>query len=278
MHSPTRESKDMRLVSWNVNGLRAVLNKQRFYPAFAAFDADIFALQEIKAQPHQVTLELPPGYHQTWCSAQRKGYSGTAVFSKTKPLGAIHSLDLSSKASSGHFASRDPLILNSEGRLCVLEFEPFWLVNAYTPNSQDELARLDLRLAWGAAFTRFVSDLARQKSVVICGDLNVAHQEIDLARPAANRQHAGFSDAERADFSSLLEAGFIDTFRHLYPNTKDAYSWWSFRGNARQNNTGWRIDYFLVSNDLAPAIIQASIWPQIEGSDHCPVSLELALE
>jgi len=256
----------MRLVSWNVNGLRATLAKG-FMEVFATFDADVFALQEIKLQAGQLTLELE-GYHQVWSYAEKKGYSGTAVFSKEEPLRALHDLGLS---------ACDASILDREGRLCAVEFKDYWFVCCYTPNAQDGLARIDLRLAWGAAFREFVSSLASEKPVVICGDLNVAHNEIDLKNPGPNRGNAGFSDEEREDFSALLEAGFTDSFRYLYPDLPGAYSWWSFRGNARANNTGWRIDYFLVSNDLAPCIERAAIWPEVFGSDHCPVSLELTI-
>jgi exodeoxyribonuclease-3 len=252
------------------------LRKELFYPAFEGFSADVFALQETKMHPDQAELMIPENYHQVWSSAQKRGYSGTAVFTREEPQQVIHSLGLG-LPDNGGFGLADPAILDSEGRLCALEFEKYWFVNCYTPNAQDGLARIDLRLAWGAAFTRFISELARQKPVVVCGDLNVAHQEIDLARPGPNRGNAGFSDEERSDFQSLLDAGFIDTFRFLYPDTEDAYSWWSFRANARYNNTGWRIDYFLVSADLAESIAEAAIWPEVEGSDHCPVSLDLAL-
>jgi len=266
-----KEKVAMRFVSWNVNGLRAALNKG-FMEVFSTFNADVFALQEIKLQAGQIELDLE-GYHQIWSYAERKGYSGTAVFSKEKPLRVLHELGIPSQ-----HASQDASIADREGRLCAIEFENLWYVCCYTPNAQDGLARIDVRLAWGAAFREFVSGLATEKPVVICGDLNVAHNEIDLRNPGPNRGNAGFSDEEREDFSKLLEAGFTDTFRHLYPDLAGAYSWWSFRGNARANNTGWRIDYFLVSNDLAPYIQQATIWPEVHGSDHCPVSLELSIE
>lgn len=269
----------MKLISWNVNGLRAVINKGLFYDAFDAFDADVFALQEIKLQGGQLELDIPAAYHQTWSYAEKKGYSGTAVFSKEKPLQVIHTLGLSANSPKQTAAPSlpDPSILDTEGRLCAVEFAHYWFVCCYTPNSQDELKRLDLRLAWGAAFTRFLTELAKTKPVIICGDLNVAHNEIDLKNPKSNRGNAGFSDEERADFSALLNAGFTDSFRFLYPNTTGAYSWWSFRGNARANNTGWRIDYFLVSNDLEDKITQASIYPEVIGSDHCPVGLDIKL-
>jgi exodeoxyribonuclease-3 len=293
-----------RLISWNVNGLRACINKG-FYDTFAAFDADVFAIQETKLQAGQIELEIPANYHQVWSYAERKGYSGTAVFCKEKPLKVVHTLGLtpadaialggsggesvvnnaakssSRKTSSGGPrcvpVTGDPAILDLEGRLCALEFSNYWFVCCYTPNAQDGLARIGMRLAWGAAFTRFVSSLAKAKPVVICGDLNVAHNEIDLKNPKTNRGNAGFSDEEREDFSQLLASGFVDTFRHLYPDVSEAYSWWSFRGNARANNTGWRIDYFLTSDDLAQkgAISEASIYPEVMGSDHCPVGMIL---
>lgn len=264
----------MRFVSWNVNGLRAVLRRELFYSTFAEFDADIFALQETKMHPSQAELSIPDDYHRVWSSAAKKGYSGTAVFTRLEPLSVVHSLGLTPQDAAG-FGLADPTVLDTEGRLCALEFGDFWFVNCYTPNAQDGLARIDLRLVWGAAFTRFVSEISQQKPVVICGDLNVAHNEIDLARPNANRGNAGFSDEERADFQALLDAGFTDSFRHLHPDATEAYTWWSFRGNARTNNTGWRIDYFLVSDGSANSIIDASIWPEVHGSDHCPVSLEI---
>jgi exodeoxyribonuclease-3 len=281
---------DMRLISWNVNGLRASINKG-FYEVFDAFDADVFALQEIKLQEGQVELAIPGNYHQVWSYAQKKGYSGTAVFSKEKPLRSIHTLGLGGVADAagaaagdadagggtGILGAADAGIVDTEGRLCAVEFERYWFVCCYTPNAQDGLARIALRLAWGAAFTRFVAGLAKDKPVVICGDLNVAHNEIDLKNPGPNRGNAGFSDEERADFQALLDAGFTDSFRFLYPDLTGAYSWWSFRGNARANNTGWRIDYFLVSNDLQDNIEQASIYPEVTGSDHCPVGLEIRL-
>jgi exodeoxyribonuclease-3 len=265
----------IKLISWNVNGLRASI-KKGFYETFDGFGADVFALQETKLQEGQVDLQIPDSYFQTWSYAEKKGYSGTAVFSKEEPLQVIHSLGLTAKDAGGK-GLPDPSVLDTEGRLCALEFKDYWFVCCYTPNAQDELKRIALRLAWGAAFTRFVSGLAKKKPVVICGDLNVAHNEIDLKNPGPNRGNAGFSDEERGDFTALLEAGFIDTFRHLYPDTTGAYSWWSFRGNARANNTGWRIDYFLVSNGLEDTIENASIYPEVMGSDHCPVGLEIRL-
>ncbi len=262
----------MRFVSWNVNGLRAVM-KKGFEDIFFQFDADVFALQEIKLQEGQIDLDLP-GYSNYWSYAEKKGYSGTAVFSKEEPLQSLHLLESPQ--------------LDTEGRICALEFPEFWFVNVYTPNSQPELARLDHRMEWDDTFRDFCKGLeeaslplgaqkTQAKPVIMCGDFNVAHKEIDLKNPDTNRQNPGFSDEEREKFTKLLDAGFTDTFRHLYPDMTDAYSWWSYRSRARANNTGWRIDYFLVSDALAPKISEASIESEVMGSDHCPVSLELAL-
>lgn len=262
----------MRLVSWNVNGLRAAV-KKGFEDSFFTLDADIFALQETKLQEGQIELDLP-GYHQYWSYAEKKGYSGTAVFSKEEPLQVLHGLGVPS--------------LDTEGRICALEFPDFWFVDVYTPNAQPELARLDHRMEWDDAFRDFCLGLeqgslpagakaAKPKAVVMCGDFNVAHNEIDLKNPGPNRGNAGFSDEEREKFTTLLDAGFIDTFRYLHPDQTGAYSWWSYRARARANNTGWRIDYFLVSKDIASKIESASIYSEIMGSDHCPVALEIAL-
>lgn len=259
----------MRFVSWNVNGLRAVL-KKNFAEVFAAFDADVFALQETKLQEGQVELDLP-GYHQHWSYAEKKGYSGTAVFSKEEPLRVLHGLGNER--------------LDNEGRIVALEFPRFWFVDVYTPNAQNGLARIDHRMEWDDAFRDFCKGLeagtlpsgeeAEPKPVVMCGDFNVAHQEIDLKNPGPNRGNAGFSDEERGKFDQLLQAGFTDTFRFLKPDVAGAYSWWSYRFNARANNAGWRIDYFLVSDELAPRIRAATIYDEVFGSDHCPVGLEL---
>ncbi|MEG0376380.1 MAG: exodeoxyribonuclease III [Raoultibacter sp.] len=262
----------MRFVSWNVNGLRAVA-KKGFDEIFSEFNADIFALQETKLQEGQIDLELL-GYHDYWSYAERKGYSGTAVFSKEEPIQALHSL------GTDH--------LDTEGRICALEYPDFWFVNVYTPNAQNELARIDHRMEWDDAFRMFCKDLERgdmpdgaqastPKPVVMCGDFNVAHNEIDLKNPGPNRGNAGFSDEERAKFNELLDAGFTDTFRHTHPDVPGAYSWWSYRFNARANNAGWRIDYFLVSDELVPRIRAASIFDEVFGSDHCPVALDLDL-
>ncbi len=252
----------MRLISWNVNGLRACVQKG-FLDAFRQLDGDFFCLQETKLQPDQIQLETP-GYTQFWSSAQKKGYSGTAIFAKTPPLSVQYGLGVED--------------LDREGRLILLEYEGFYLITCYTPNAQEGLKRLDHRMAWDRAFREKLTALAAQKPVVACGDLNVAHQEIDLKNPGPNRGNAGFSDEERESFTQLLDAGFTDTFRYLYPDLTGAYSWWSYRFNARKNNAGWRIDYFLVSNDLRERVRQARIHGDIFGSDHCPVELELDLE
>lgn len=285
----------MRLISWNVNGLRAVLGKG-FEDIVRTFDADVVALQETKLQEGQATLDLPQ-YREYWSYAERKGYSGTAVFSKQQPLQALHGL------GSGH--------LDTEGRIVALEFPEFWFVNVYTPNAQNELARIDHRMEWDVAFREFCKGLeegvlpagvpverpalgeghvciaelprtgegetAQPKPVVMCGDFNVAHQEVDLKNPGPNRGKAGFSDEERQKFTELLDAGFADTFRRLHPDAEGAYSWWSYRFKARERNAGWRIDYFLVSESLMGRVRDASIYSEVMGSDHCPVGIELDL-
>ena len=251
----------MKLISWNVNGLRACLGKG-FTDAFEALNADFFCLQETKLQAGQVTLDLP-GYHQFWNYAEKKGYSGTAIFAKKEPLSVRLGLGLPE--------------LDTEGRLVTLEYEKFFLVTCYTPNAQPELARIDHRLRWEDAFRDYLMGLDEKKPVLVCGDLNVAFSEIDLKNPAANRGNAGFSDQERGAFGALLAAGFTDSFRHLYPDVTGAYSWWSYRFHAREKNAGWRIDYFLVSNRVKDQIQEASIHPEIFGSDHCPVELDIDL-
>ena len=251
----------MKLVSWNVNGLRACLGKG-FTEAFEALNADFFCLQETKLQAGQVTLDLP-GYHQFWNYAEKKGYSGTAIFAKKEPLSLRLGLGVPE--------------LDTEGRLITLEYENFFLVTCYTPNAQPELARIDHRLRWEDAFRDYLMGLDEKKPVLVCGDLNVAFSEIDLKNPAANRGNAGFSDQERGAFGALLAAGFTDSFRHLYPDVTGAYSWWSYRFHAREKNAGWRIDYFLVSNRVKDQIQEASIHPEIFGSDHCPVELDIDL-
>lgn len=259
------ESYATRLVSWNVNGLRAVM-KKGFPQIFSEFGADVVALQETKLQDAdraKLDLEtLLPGYHQTWNYAERKGYSGTAVFSREEPRSVRYGFE------------ENP---DDEGRICALEFDRYWFVNVYTPNAQDGLKRLDYRMAWDDEFRRFLCDLAAHKPVVACGDFNVAHQEIDLKNPGPNRGNAGFSDEERAKFTDLLGAGFTDTFRLVHPHETGAYSWWSYRFNARKNNAGWRIDYFLVSDDVADRVTGASILSEVYGSDHCPVELTIEL-
>ena len=249
----------MRFISWNVNGLRAVV-KKGFTDIFWDLDADFFCLQETKLQEGQIALDLP-GYHQYWCYAERKGYSGTAIFTKHEPLSVTYNLG-------------DP-IHDTEGRVITLEYPEFYLVCVYTPNAQDGLKRLDYRMAWDDAFREHLAALERQKPVIVCGDFNCAHEEIDLKNPKTNVGTPGFSDEERAKFTQLLEAGFTDTFRYLYPDATGAYSWWSYRGNARANNTGWRIDYFLCSDRVREQIDKAYICPEITGSDHCPVGLDI---
>ena len=249
----------MRFISWNVNGLRACMQKG-FSEFFSRANADFFCLQETKLQEGQINLILD-GYNQYWYYAQKKGYSGTAIFSRQPALSVSYGMGIPE--------------LDTEGRLITLEYEEFYLVTCYTPNAQRQLARLDFRLTWEKAFADYLCGLDRKKPVILCGDLNVAHQEIDLKNPKSNRGSAGFSDEERACFTSLLERGFTDTFRYLYPEATGIYSWWSYMYKARQNNAGWRIDYFLVSNRLREYIRQAEIHTEILGSDHCPVSLEL---
>ena len=251
----------MRFLSWNVNGLRACV-KKGFEDVFHTQDADFFCLQETKLQPGQIELNLP-GYEQFWCSAEKKGYSGTAIFAKHKPLSVQYNLGVPEH--------------DTEGRVITLEYPDFWLVTVYTPNAQDGLKRIEYRMAWEDAFRAHLKALDETKPVIVCGDMNVAHEEIDLKNPKTNRGNAGFSDEERGKFSELLASGFTDTFRRLYPDLTGAYSWWSYRFNARANNAGWRIDYFLVSDRIADKIADAFILNQIEGSDHCPVGLELSI-
>lgn len=270
------------LASWNVNGLRAVLKKDpSFIEIATALDADVLALQETKLQEGQVEIELP-GYHQTWSYAERKGYSGTAVFSREEPL-AVRRADAVLDAGRAAGLAEEALELvaaaATEGRVCALEFERYWFVDVYTPNAQNELARIDVRMAWDDAYRAFLKSLEAEsgKPVVTCGDFNVAHNEIDLKNPKTNRGNAGFSDEERGKFGELLDAGFTDTFRAANPELEGAYSWWSYRFNARKNNTGWRIDYFLVSNAVADRVRDTGIRSDIFGSDHCPVTLEIEL-
>lgn len=251
----------MKLVSWNVNGLRACMGKG-FLEFFHEIDADFFCLQETKMQPEQLTLELP-GYYQYWNSAEKKGYSGTAIFSKQEPITVQYGLPQE--------------VHNHEGRVITLEMESFYLVTVYTPNAQEQLARLAYRMQWEDDFRAYLQELDKQKPVIVCGDFNVAHQEIDLKNPKTNRQNAGFSDEERSKMTALLDVGFTDTFRYFYPEATGVYSWWSYRFKAREKNAGWRIDYFIVSNRLQETLKNATIHREIMGSDHCPVSLELAI-
>ena len=249
----------MRIVTWNVNGLRACIEKG-FYDFVQKVEADIICLQETKMHREQAEVVMP-GYEQFWNSAEKKGYSGTAIFTKKSPL-----------ASSVNIGIEEH---SHEGRVITLEFDDFYLVNVYTPNSQDELKRLPYRMKWEDDFRGYLKELDKRKPLIMCGDLNVAHQEIDLKNPRANRKNAGFSDEERGKMTELLDSGFIDVFRSLYPDTVGAYSWWSYRFNARKNNAGWRIDYFIASQRLAEHIKDCTILNQVMGSDHCPVSLDL---
>ena len=273
------DNRELRLVSWNVNGLRAVMKKDPSFLEIAeGLNADVLALQETKLQEGQLDVELP-GYHQTWSYAERKGYSGTAVFSREEPLRVLHADAIMPVAHEVLSAEDETLVAVAvaEGRICALEFPGYWFVDVYTPNAQGELARLDTRIAWDTAYREWLRRLSAEKPVVTCGDFNVAHEEIDLKNPKSNRGNAGFSDEERESFTRLLDAGFADTFRARFPELTGAYSWWSYRFNARKNNAGWRIDYFLVSNDIADKVTGASILNEIYGSDHCPVELSIEL-
>ncbi|MDD5926739.1 MAG: exodeoxyribonuclease III [Firmicutes bacterium] len=249
----------MKLISWNVNGLRAVMGKN-FMDFFNEIDADIFCLQETKLQEGQIEMELP-GYHQYWNYADKKGYSGTAIFTKEEPDGVSYGIGIDQH--------------DHEGRVITLEFKDFYVVTVYTPNSQDELRRLDYRMKWEDDFREYLTGLNRQKPVIVTGDMNVAHNEIDLKNPKTNRRNAGFTDEERGKMTELLNSGFIDTFRYFYPDTEGIYSWWSYRFRAREKNAGWRIDYFLASTDMENRIKGAKIHTEILGSDHCPVELEI---
>ena len=249
----------MKLISWNVNGLRACVGKN-FMEDFKKLDADIFCLQETKLQEGQIELDLP-GYHQYWNYAEKKGYSGTAIFTKEEPLSVAYGIGIEEH--------------DHEGRVITLEFEDYYLVTVYTPNSQDGLRRLDYRLQWEDDFLAYIKSLDEKKPVIYCGDLNVAHQEIDLKNPKTNRKNAGFTDEERAKMTTVLSSGFVDTFRYFYPDAEGVYSWWSYRFRAREKNAGWRIDYFIVSERLKDRLENASIHTEIFGSDHCPVELDL---
>ncbi len=259
----------MRFISWNVNGIRAILDKG-FLEIFSQFEADVFAVQETKFHPEQAEIDTP-GYYQFFSSAERKGYSGTAVFCKEEPLQVLHGLG--------------DEYLDKEGRILALEFEKLWFVDVYTPNSQNGLARIDHRMQWDDAFREFCvglelgrlpsGDISKAKPVVMCGDFNVAHNDIDLRHPDRHRGNAGFSDEERGKFNELLDAGFVDSFRYLHPDLADSYTWWSYKFRARDTNAGWRIDYFLVSDELKDKIESATIYDEIKGSDHCPIGLDL---
>ncbi|MFG6384960.1 MAG: exodeoxyribonuclease III [Muribaculaceae bacterium] len=251
----------MKFISWNVNGLRAIVGKG-FAEIFKSFDADFFCLQETKLQEGQLDLEFD-GYESYYDYALRKGYSGTVTFTRHKPEAFSKGIGIDEH--------------DREGRVVTLDFGHFYLVNVYTPNSQSELARLDYRMEWEREFADYVCKLDKEKPVIICGDLNVAHEEIDLANPKTNRRNAGFTDEERSAMTSLLSRGFVDTFRYLHPTQEKAYSWWSYRGGARARNVGWRIDYFLISERIAPKLKEASIHADVTGSDHCPVSIEIDL-
>ena len=251
----------MKLISWNVNGIRACLTKG-FAETFKKMDADIFCIQETKCQPEQVELEFE-GYTSYWNSAEKKGYSGTAIFTKQKPLNVTYGIGIEEH--------------DKEGRVITLEFEEFYMVDIYTPNSKRELERLDYRQIWEDEIRKYLLKLNETKPVIMCGDLNVAHKEIDLKNPKTNRHNAGFTDEERNKMTELLDSGFTDTFRYLYPEKENAYSWWSYMGHAREKNVGWRIDYFIVSKSIEKQIKEAKIYPEIMGSDHCPVGLEILL-
>ena len=249
----------MKLYSWNVNGLRACLNKG-FLDFLKDEAPDVLCLQETKMEKGQAEIDLA-GYHEYWNSAQKRGYSGTAVFTKQQPLAESYGIGVDAH--------------DKEGRVITLEYPSFYLVNCYTPNAQRELARLDYRMTWEEDFLAYLKKLDEKKPLLLCGDLNVAHKEIDIKNAAANRRHAGFTDEERAKMTTLLENGFTDSFRHFYPDKKGAYSWWSYMGNARRNNSGWRLDYFVISNRLMPHISDSFIRADIMGSDHCPVGVDL---
>lgn len=251
----------MKLISWNVNGIRACVGKG-FMDFFNDADADIFCIQESKMQEGQLVLDTP-GYYQYWNYAQKKGYSGTAIFTKKEPLSVVNGIGVEEH--------------DMEGRVITLEYETFYMVTVYTPNSQNELKRLDYRMTWEDAFRSYLKKLEEKKPVIVCGDMNVAHKEIDLKNPKTNRMNAGFTDQEREKMTVLLESGFIDTFRYLYPEQEQIYSWWSYRFRAREKNAGWRIDYFLTSRELKDKIVDAKILTEVYGSDHCPVELDITL-
>ena len=249
----------MRLISWNVNGIRACLSKG-FEKFFHEIDADIFCIQETKCQEGQVDLEFD-GYKSYWNYAEKKGYSGTAIYTKIEPINITYGIGIKEH--------------DKEGRVITLEYKNFYLVNTYTPNSKRELERLDYRMIWEDEIRKYLLKLNKTKPVIMCGDLNVAHNEIDLKNPKTNRTNAGFTDEEREKMTELLQAGFTDTYRYLYPQKEDAYTWWSYMGHAREKNVGWRIDYFIVSKSIEKKIKQATIYPEIMGSDHCPIGIEI---
>ena len=249
----------MKLISWNVNGIRACVNKG-FVDFFKQMEADLFCIQETKCQPDQIELNFD-GYQSFWNSAEKKGYSGTAVFTKKKPIAVTYGIGIEEH--------------DKEGRIITLEWEDFYLINNYTPNAKRGLERLDYRQIWEDEIRNYLLKLNERKPVIMCGDLNVAHKEIDLKNPKTNRGNAGFTQEERQKMTQLLKAGFIDTFRYLYPHKEEAYSWWSYMGRAREKNVGWRIDYFIVSKDMKDKIKEATIYPEVMGSDHCPVGLEI---
>ena len=251
----------MKLISWNVNGLRAVVNKG-FYESFDKLNADIFCIQETKMQEGQLDINFD-GYKMFLNSAVRKGYSGTAIFTKIVPISVSYGIGIEEH--------------DQEGRVITLEFKDFYLVDCYTPNAQRELTRLDYRMKWEDDFREYLKKLDKIKPVILCGDLNVAHNEIDLKNPKPNRGNAGFTDEERSQMTNLLNSGFVDSFRYLYPDKQDAYSWWSYMGKAREKNIGWRIDYFIVSEKIKDKIVDAKIHPEIMGSDHCPVELDMEI-
>ncbi len=252
----------MKFISWNVNGLRACVQKG-FLDYFKEVEADFFCIQESKLQEGQIELELPEGYEAYWNYAEKKGYSGTAIFTKHKPLQVTYGIGIEEH--------------DKEGRVITLEYDNFYLITCYTPNSQSELARLSYRMEWEDAFLAYVDGLKEKKPVIFCGDLNVAHKEIDLKNPKTNRKNAGFTDEEREKFSVILSHGYIDTFRYFYPEQEQIYSWWSYRFKAREKNAGWRIDYFIVSEDLKDKLTDAKIHTEVMGSDHCPVELDIKL-
>ena len=252
----------MKFISWNVNGLRACVQKG-FLEYFKETEADFFCIQESKLQAGQIELELPEGYEAYWNYAEKKGYSGTAIFTKHKPLQVTYGIGIEEH--------------DKEGRVITLEYDNFYLITCYTPNSQTELARLSYRMEWEDAFLAYVDGLKKKKPVIFCGDLNVAHKEIDLKNPKTNRKNAGFTDEEREKFSVILSHGYIDTFRYFYPEQEQIYSWWSYRFKAREKNAGWRIDYFIVSEDLKDKLVDAKIHTEVMGSDHCPVELDINL-